>query len=314
MNVPHRPAPCADHPERASVGLCSRCARPLCAECAHESVSTERVFCSERCAGASRRVEGEEAAVDNERLRAGLERPIRAGWWLWARSLGEVAAAALPVAALLGPVLWFYLEVGAPDPQAAAAGAVNGIGFAALVVVAAYGVAVVGLVLSRRHTGLVRGNVFARAAVRFLPWVTTWVLMFAITTVGYLAFVVPGIYLALRLFWADELALVHGMSPFAALRASWRLTDEAAASLFRFQLVVGFAQYLVLVPAAVLLVAIFTGWSRTGWREPGVVTPADGLLIGFVGLIAYGAMHAPELVQFYGMRAERALTGESERE
>ena len=35
--------------------------------------------------------------------------------------------------------------------------------------------------------------------------------------VGFLLLIVPGIVLSVRLFWADEFALVHSASPLAAL-------------------------------------------------------------------------------------------------
>ena len=110
----------------------------------------------------------------------------------------------------------------------------------------------------------------------------------------------------MRLFWADEFALVHGKGPIAALRASWQLTRNAAGPVFMFQFILGWAQNLILLPAIIGITALLAGLESIGWSHPDRLTIFEGVVLPLILFIVYGAMHAPELVEFYGMRAARA--------
>ena len=158
--------PCARHPEQASVATCGRCGRPLCEQCRVESVATDRVFCSERCLGSPSEVELDQETVSNKSLREGLKKPIRIGWALWARSVGSLVVAVVPLAAV-GGALWWYmarsLDEGVDEYDRLVT-----ILIVALMAVGAYGVAVVGIMLSQRHTRLVRENPHAKAARRLI--------------------------------------------------------------------------------------------------------------------------------------------------
>lgn len=306
--------PCARHPGRASVATCSRCAQPLCVQCRVKDVANEQVFCSERCLEAAREGAVEQGTARNKNLRAGLKKPIRTGWALWVRSLGPLVGAVLPVA-VVGGSLWWYMFLSVdPGSLDVPGDSLRLILAVALLLVGAYGVALVGILLSQRHTGLADGNPHARAASRLIPWMTTWLPVIVITMAGYVAFIIPGFYLALRLFWADEFALVHDKGPIAALKASWELTRKAASPVFHFQFILGFAQYLVVFPTVVVLTAGVAGIAALGWKTADRLSIAETLLFAFVGLVAYSAMHAPEIVQFYGMRAARASLGSAELE
>jgi len=296
--------PCARHPEQASIATCGRCGQPLCEQCRVESVATEQVFCSERCLEAPREAELDQETVSNKALREGLKKPIRIGWALWGRSVGSLVVAVLPLA-VVGGVLWWYMARSL-DEGVDEYGLRVTILIVALLVIGAYGVAVVGIMLSQRHTRLVRENPHTKAARRFIPWMATWFLVIAITMVGYFALILPGIYLAIRLFWADEFALIHDKGPIAALKASWELTRKAASPVFHFQIILGFAQYLVIIPAAILVALAFGGLTALGMTAVDRLSIAEAFIFAFVGLVVYSAMHAPEIVQFYGMKAARA--------
>jgi hypothetical protein len=170
----------------------------------------------------------------------------------------------------------------------------------------AFTVALVGVVLSARHTRLVEGSAYAATARRFVPWVATWVLILGIVFAGYLALIVPGVYLALRLFWADEFALIHGKGPIAALKASWDLTRGRAGAMFVFQFVLGLAQYVILLPALLGFVFLMAGLEAAGLTGGDVITGLETFLVFVLGALVYGGLHGPEIVQFYGMRAQRA--------
>jgi hypothetical protein len=296
---------CANHPDQSAVGSCGNCGKPVCDACRVEDVAIEATFCSERCRE-SRPGKPGGRPVDNATLEAGLRRPIRTGWALALRSTGRIVAHVLPIV-IVGGLTVAWLNRMAEGPAGPLAPAI-GFGFVLLVLFAgAFGVALVGVILSARHTGCVHGPPYALVARRFLPWLATWVLMIAIAFAGYLLLIFPGIYLSLRLFWADEFALVHDRNPIAALRASWELTRKQAGEIFIFQFLLGFAQYLILIPAVLVLAVLIGGLDAISPpSDPDTIGGLHAVVLLFVGFVAYGAMHGPEIVKFYGMRAARA--------
>jgi hypothetical protein len=159
------------------------------------------------------------------------------------------------------------------------------------------------VVITEKHTGLVRGNPYLWALRRFVPWVLTALLGAVVILAGYLVLILPGIYLAIRLFWADEFAVIHGSGPLRGLRDSWELTRDKAGNIFAFQFMAGLAAYVIVVPFF-LLVAV---------AVPVMAASEVGILVFYVvlswGLLTvYAALHAPEVVYFYGLRARQATT------
>jgi hypothetical protein len=161
--------------------------------------------------------------------------------------------------------------------------------------------------LSCAHTGIPRGSPWAQVASRFLPWTITWILFSAGLFLGTLLLIIPGIIAGIRLFWADEFALVHGHGPISALRESMELTRGLTGSVFKFQMVLGvlgFAAYLVLIP----LVLEFIGVDAVAGALPSglLTTVMFTTFLSVLGVNAYASLHAPEIVYFYGLRALRA--------
>jgi hypothetical protein len=292
-------AECALHLDRAAVGECASCYRPYCAECAVEELSTEVTYCSVECRD---RATGA-AASRNELLAAAAEAPIRSGWRLWFWNLPSTTAHAAPIAAAValgvvasGSSLRSLLDEEAAQIVPPAVAVICGGLFA-------YGFALTSVLLSAAHVGHDLGNVYVWTAKRFVPWVGTWALVFAATLTGLFLLIIPGIIAALRLFWADEFALVHSANPVAACRESWRVTEGHSGAIFVFQFVLGLAEYLVLIPALVLFVGIQI---FVGTLDPSRLVAFFELFV--VILLAYGShgsVHAPELVYFYGLRAKR---------
>ena len=294
---------CASHPDRTAVAICARCGKSVCELCRVEFVATEQTFCSERCRD-DRPVESGREPVSNATLEAGLQKPIRAGWALAANSAGRIALHLLPVAVVLGLIVGYLNRV--------ADGSVPPPGTAGVPILlflflfcGAFGAALVGVILSARHAGL-EAAPYTAVPRRFVPWLATWLLMIGITVIGVFALILPGIYLSLRLFWADEFALLHNKGPIGALRASWELTRNQAAEVFFFQFILGLAQYVVLIPVMIVLTALIAGLEAIGWSNPEYSTGIEVFILYLVGFVVYGAMHGPEIVQFYGMRAARS--------
>jgi hypothetical protein len=153
--------------------------------------------------------------------------------------------------------------------------------------------------ISQQYTKFIRGNVHIWTLRRMVPWALTWVLVLTGTLVGYVLLIIPGVIVALRLFWADEYALAHRAGPFRAMKQSWQITKGEAGEVFVFQLVTGFLLWGVFfawlgVTLAVVAFASFLG--PLGMPFTLFATP----LVLFLG---YAIIHSVELSKFYGMRA-----------
>ena len=188
----------------------------------------------------------------------------------------------------------------------------------------AFGIALTQVILSQCYTRLVQGNPYVWTFRRFVPWTLSIIIVFAAMFLGmspivfaamFLVFlgmpalvmslvmllvVQPAIYLGLRLFWADEFALVHRAGPIQALKESWQLTKGNVGSIIRFQFLSGLVANLVLmvVMSFGVLVLLLVRLGSSGYLEATL-----GFLIIFV---CYGGLHAPEIVYLYGMRAQES--------
>lgn len=284
----NRRALCVKHAPELAVGECDHCGNAFCDACRVEALTIPEIYCSEPCR--------EAAEPDGfERFSAGFKAPFRTGIKLWADALPALLRHTLPVALVMAALLIFVY----PDWVSEQGPAPSITLIIGLMLVAAYGIVLTSTVLSQNYTGLIRGNAHVWAAKRLLPWAATWALLALGTFLGYLALIIPGIIIALRLFWADEFALVHRAGPIASVKESWALTKGALGEIFVFQFIAGAFGWVIFMAGLIGLTAL------------GVVTPLAGAigvpLTFFVGsmvfFVGYGALHAPELAKFYGMRA-----------
>jgi len=168
-----------------------------------------------------------------------------------------------------------------------------------------YGAVVMGTVLTQRHTGFDPGNPYLWAARRFLPWVAVWIMVALASLAGFVLLIVPGIIIGLRLIWADEFVLTQSSSPLAALRESWNATRGRVSTVFTFQFLLGLAQYVILIPGLLVLLAFLSGINALGL--PGSVQQLVSATFLFTMLlVGYGSFHAAEIVYFYAIRAGQA--------
>jgi len=300
MSTPDTRTPCASHPDRAAEHTCVWCSRPVCSECAVEDIVREQVFCSAGCQRATATIEAEHPRLTAEELLEGLEHPIAQGRKLWLRSFKPVV-----------------VEVGLPVTVAAVAMVVlsqwwSGLWSAGsfmvvfpVMVLMGAALALIGVVLSREHTGVAIDNPYVWTGQRFIPWTVTWMIVSTAVVFGYFLFIIPGIYLALRLFWADEFALIHRAGPLRAVAASWRLSSGAAGEIFRFQFVLSFALMAVWIPAVIVCVVVVNAL-ETGFPAGALHNIALAGLGSFVLVLVYAFSHACEIAYFYGLRAEAA--------
>jgi len=91
-----------------------------------------------------------------------------------------------------------------------------------------------------------------------------------------------------------------------ACRESFDLTEGQGGAIFLFQFLVGLAEYLVLIPAILAYFGIISGFAGLGIDSP-LITFAELFFSLMLLFLVYGSYHGPEVVYFYGLRAERSL-------
>lgn len=263
-------------------------------------LATEQAYCSAECRDLEAGFGRDPAAAASD-LARGAEQPIRIGWSLALRSLPAVARHLAPLAFVMALLLWYgnatitdaFEENGVLPPHLSLAGGA----------LFAYGAALTGVLLTREHTGFAPGNPYLWTLSRFLPWVVTWLLVAVVVMFGLLFFIIPGLMLGIRLFWADEFALVLDSGPARSIGESWRLTRGHAWRIFSFQFLLGFAEYLILVPGFLAGVAIHAAVRASGLDAYPAVQVAVSTAVFLIAFLTYSAAHAPEVVYFYGLRA-----------
>ena len=289
--------PCRNHPDRLAAYACDHCGDAVCPTCMVDAIAANREYCSIDCAKVA---EGGTA----ERYLSGLDGPYRTGLALWRGSFADLALAVLPAAAVVGIAIWLDPALMSED-EAVAATASPWVTFLVLAALL-YGVLVSQVTLSRNHTELIEGSPHRWVLRRLLPWLLTWGIVIVGTVLGYLALVIPGIILGLRLFWADEFALAHRLGPIEAAQESWAVTKGRARDLFSFQFIAGLFAWLAIFGG--LAVVVFPLGMLTGI----VGIDSDAILmaaIAFTFFMAYAAVHAVQVTKFYGTLAAYRTEG-----
>ncbi len=307
---------CINHPKIQATTLCDRCARLICDDCRQTVIALELDFCSEHCISTHLALTGkrlehgnisdisvrENTLVSNEDLVNGLRHPFVTGWKLWLHSLSDIIKrVALPFAglALFGHLLLQDHNWGSNEAADITIWATG-------VIISVYAFFVINILISYLHIGHPIVDIYKVAIVRFLPTVATWVLSIMAAFVGILLFVIPGIIIGVRLFWADEFALVNRQNPFAAIKSSFELTRGFGGRIWVFQFLQGLIIYLVMLVAFVLLLLLA---QLINLIAADLYSALMWVALSLLITLGYSFLHATEIAYFYGLRAEKSRSG-----
>lgn len=94
------------------------------------------------------------------------------------------------------------------------------------------------------------GEIFSHFG-RTVPVIITALLMTLLVTVGYLLFVVPGIYLSVAYILAIPLVVERGLSPWQALEASRKAINQHWFKVFGLFLLLGLLMSLSVIPLGI---------------------------------------------------------------
>ncbi len=307
---PAAPVSCCNHPGIPATVTCDHCGRAVCDQCCVSLIARELDFCSHTCLQrftAQHRLEDgspDRPPISNQQLIENLRHPFLNGARLFSRSFVPlVQKVALPLTALIVSLLstvgglsggWFSYEA-------------TGFKGTLLSIVClacwAFVLFTMNLLTSRIYTGGSTRNLYSQVARRFFGTVGAWIIFVLGVLIGALMLIVPGVIAGIRLFWADEYALLHGMGPIRAARASADLTRGYAWPTFKHHL-------LASLLGELLLVAAFVGLNFSihpimphlpGYTQ--LVIIISGLVLALT--LTYAFVHASEVVFFYGLRAQK---------
>lgn len=266
-------------------GICKKCKAPLTVPISEPSIGIRR---------------GNDTITSKENLIDGFKHPFVTGAKLWSHSfLPLVKRIGLPIAGLVFVAVLFLQRYDFDSNPTAGMTLLAAAGLAIV-----YVIFVIDLLISHLHTGNSIDNIYHVATRRFLPTAVTWLIAIIAVFMGTLLLIIPGIILGLRLFWADEFALVNGQTPIAAIRSSFDLTRAFGGRIWLFQFLEGLLSYgvflaaiFILIPVAELKSLIATDLFTALW--------AAVLFLLFT--LGYSFLHASEVAYFYGLRAEKAI-------
>ena len=203
-------------------GICKKCKASLTVPISQPSIGIRR---------------GNETITSKENLIDGFKHPFVIGAKLWSHSfLPIVKRIGLPFAGLVFVAVLFLPGYDFDFDSNQTAGMLL-LAAAGLAIV--YVIFVIDLLISHLHTGNSIDNIYQVAIQRFLPTAVTWLISIVAVFMGTLLLIIPGIILGLRLFWADEFALVNGQTPIAAIQSSFELTRGFGGRIWLFQFLEG---------------------------------------------------------------------------
>lgn len=115
------------------------------------------------------------------------------------------------------------------------------------IIIALVGIFVYGMVISRLGSSQKAGlsALAAQSKSRFFSLLGTFILYSVIVSIGLAAFIIPGVYLFLRLIASPSSAVLDKKNPIDALSRSWHMTQGHGWEIFITVLMVGIALFFI---------------------------------------------------------------------
>lgn len=210
----------------------------------------------------------------------------------WQVLVGAAGLTLVPVALLQAYLLRDVADPLAtatePDPQAAAVFGVFGAAY--LVIITPLLAAVVLRAEAAHHAGSAptADELYSYGFSRLPVMVGITLLSGLAAGIGFLAFIIPGVYIFVRLYLALPVAVAEGSGMIDSLRRSWDLTGDAFWRIMAVAVLALVGMFLVTLASQQLLglVAATAGWAVAGALD-GLVS-ALVLPFGFVvGMLVY---------------------------
>ncbi|MDX9856487.1 MAG: hypothetical protein RBT76_01720 [candidate division Zixibacteria bacterium] len=305
---PAAPVSCSNHPGIPATVTCDHCGRAVCDQCCVSLIARELDFCSDTCLQrytAQNRTEygsPDRPPISNQQLIENLRHPFVNGARLFSRSfLPLIQKVALPLSALIVALLASMGGLSARQYSYEATGFKGTLLSLVCLACWAFVIFAMNMLTSRIYTGGSTRNLYSQVARSFFRTLGAWIIFLLGVLIGAVMLIIPGIIAGVRLFWADEYALLHGMGPIRAARASADLTRGYAWPTLKHQLLTNLMGELLLV-AAIIGLNFSIHPIMTVFPEYTQMAIIISVLVLALTL-TYAFVHASEVVYFYGLRA-----------
>jgi hypothetical protein len=170
------------------------------------------------------------------------------------------------------------------------------------ILVGAHIVFAINILITQNYLGSEKANFYQLALKRYFPTIVTLILTTIIILMGTVLLIVPGIIMSLRLFWADEFALMHNKNPFEAIKANYKLTADNAGLIFGFQFLQGLINYL---PLIIMFLTFFAFSFLESILPLEIFVALSASLTTIFAVLWFTFFHSAEVVIFYGLRAHK---------
>jgi len=97
-------------------------------------------------------------------------------------------------------------------------------------------------------------------AKKYLTLIIAGVIYFCIVFAGLIAFIIPGIYLGVRLFFYDFSILIDNQKAISSFKKSWKITKKNFWSIFALSLILVLISFLIGFLPLLLIIGIIVGF------------------------------------------------------
>lgn len=147
-------------------------------------------------------------------------------------------------------------------------------------------VAMTHIQLARDHDEVQLSDLIDRFGKNFITLVALYILIVLAVIPGFLFFLIPGIYIAIKFFVAPAVAVMENKDPIQALKRSWDLVQGhwwfTFATYLVMNLVTTFMSYVLIIP-----MSIFIGFmSAAGADSNEAIGTGVGIFYGLMIVVA----------------------------
>lgn len=147
-------------------------------------------------------------------------------------------------------------------------------------------VAMTHIQLARENEEVILSDIIDRFGRNFITLVALYILIILAVIPGFIFFILPGIYIAIKFFVAPAVAVMENKNPFESLKRSWDLVQGhwwfTFATYLVMYLVTTFMSYVLIIP-----MSIFIGFmSASGADSNEFLGTGIGIFYGLLVVVA----------------------------
>lgn len=140
--------------------------------------------------------------------------------------------------------------------------------------------------LAQKHGEVLNSQLIEHFGRNFITLFILYILIIFAVVFGFIFFIIPGIYIAIKFFVAPAIAIIEDKNPIEALQRSWDLVQGhwwfTFATYLVMNLVTSFMSYVLIIP----LTIIFGFISAAGADSNEMIGTGMGIFYGLLVVVA----------------------------